>query len=237
MIYNKKLKPTLIDQNIIGEYMKEKMITQMKVSGVQTQSELQKLSTKIFYNIINFIYHYFFIVGIFLTIGYYLYKRYVWYQQIKKIQIVQQEQKELQDEQMKKYFDNIMDGKSQTIQNQTQNQTQNKFQQQVQSQAYFVPGKKLDKVISGNNGYLNHMKNIFDTTHRHTSSMGRIQPNSDLGTKSVRFAQGDFDAYGRNSINPKTGETLIKQSIIPEYNEQNEVQAYDSKPSSTFSSF
>jgi hypothetical protein len=223
--------------------MKEKMITQMKVSGVQTQSELQKLSTKIFYNIINFIYHYFFIIGIFLIIGYYLYKRYVWYQQIKKIQIVEQEKKELQDEQMKKYFDNIMDGKNQSqsihqpIHQPIHTQNQNKFQQQAQAQAYFVPGKKLDKVISGNNGYLNHMKNIFDTTVAHTSSMGRIQPNSDLGTKSVRFAQGDFDAFGRNSLNPKTGETLVKQSIIPEYNEQNQVQAYDSKPSSSFSSF
>jgi len=239
MIYNKKLKPTLIDQNIIGEYMKEKMITQMKISGGQTQSELQKLSTKIFYNIINFIYHYFFIIGIFLTIGYYLYKRYVWYQEIKKIQTVQQEKQEKQDEQIKKYFDDIMDGKpqNQTIQKnrqlpvKTQNQVQ--VQQPVQGQAYFIPGKKLDKVISGNNGYLNHMKNIFDTTHAHTTSMGRIQPSSELSVKTVRFAQGDFDAYGRNNINPKTGETLVKQIIT----EDDQIQAYDTKSGSPFSSF
>lgn len=241
MIYSKKLKPTLIDQNIIGEYMKEKMMNQMVVSGAQTNTELQKLSTKIFYNVINFIYHYFFIIGIFLAIGYYLYKRYVWYQDIKKTQAIQQVQQE-KEEQMKKYFDNIMEGKEQ----ETQIQPKPKLQPQphphiviksqpqlpVYSNPYFIPGKKLDKVISGNNGYLNHMKQGFDTTISYTPSMGRIQPTSELTTKTVRFAQGDFDAYGRNNLNPKTGETLVKQipnPINPDYNHQPQIDPYDSK--------
>jgi hypothetical protein len=249
MIYNKKLKPTLIDQNIIGEYMKEKMLTQLKVSGVQTQSELQKLSTKIFYNVVNFIYHYFFIIIIFGAIGYYLYNRYLWYQQIKKTQAEQQE------EQMKKYFDDIMDGQDSKSQANISTQPIKpikpinpikpiKLSQPthptmgyVQPQAYFAPGSKLDKVTAGNNGYLNHMKNTFDTTQTHTTSMGRIQPTSEYTTKTVRFAQGDFDAYGRNTLNPKTGETLVKQ--VPTFNfnqDQNQIHPYDSN-NGAYSSF
>lgn len=239
MIYNKKLKPSLIDQNIIGEYMKNKMITQMALSGpqTQTQTELQKLSTKIFYNIINFIYHYFLIIAIFGGIGYYMYKRYIWYQEIKKTQTEKQVKE--QDEQMKKYFDNIMEVNQSNNPNNLKINPTNQTQQELpnQSQAYFVPGKKLDKVVSGNNIYLNHIKNTFDTTQSHKTSMGRIQPTQELTTKTVRFAQGDFDAYGRNNLNPKTGETLVKQFTSPEFQKQNQIQPYDSNNGSSFSSF
>jgi hypothetical protein len=234
MIYNKKIKPSLIDQNIIGEYMKEKMISQTKVPVVQTQSELQKLSTKIFYNVVNFIYHYFFIIIIFIGISYYLYKRYVWYQEIKKNQVVQAVQEVKQDEQIKKYFDDIMDG-TVPIKKSEQKPNLSPLQVPVQAQPYFVNGKKLDKVISGNNGYLNHLKHTFDTTQPHTSSMGRIQPNDEIANKTVRFAQGDFDAYGRNNLNPKTGETVVKQTTNNIDNQ--EIQAWESKSGSLFSSF
>jgi hypothetical protein len=242
MLYNKKIKPLLIDQNIIGEYMKEKMMSQMKVSGVPQQSELQKLLTKIFYNIVNFVYHYFFILLVFIGIVYYLYKRYVWYQEIKTKQGTTHN-----SDKIKKYFDDIMDGNTsakdqeQNLEIQASQASLNKLhqashgftnkpnQQTVQSQAYFAPSKKIDKVVSSNNGYLNHLKQSFDVAKAPTTSMGRIETNTN--NKTVRFAQGDFDAYGRNNINPKTGETLVKDNVIfDDY-----VQAYDTK--SGYSSF
>jgi len=238
MLYNKKIKPTLIDQNIIGEYMKEKMMSQIKTSGVAQQSELQKLLTKIFYNIVNFVYHYFFILLVFIGIVYYLYKRYVWYQEIKTKQ---------SSDKIKKYFDDIMDGTIPNPETITQSQevqsinlsklsqthpalhgfTSKSTQQTIPPQAYFAPSKKIDKVVSSNNGYLNHLKQTFDTPKPQTASMGRISTN----TKTVRFAQGDFDAYGRNNINPKTGETLVKE--VTSFDDQ--IQPYDVK--SAYSAF
>jgi hypothetical protein len=232
MLYNKKIKPLLVDQNIIGEYMKEKMITQMKTSGVAQQSELQKLLTKIFYNVVNFIYHYFFILIIFIGISYYLYKRYLWYQEIKTKQGT---------DKIKKYFDDIMDGNT-SAKDQEQNLeiqasqasliklpqalhgfTTKSTQPIIQPQAYFGPSKKIDKVVSSNNGYLNHLKQSFDVAKAPTASMGRISTNT--SNKTVRFAQGDFDAYGRNNINPKTGETIVKEvTSFDDY-----IQPYDTK--------
>ncbi len=244
MLYNRKIKPTLVDQNIIGEYMKEKMISQMKTSGVAQQSELQKLLTKIFYNIVNFVYHYFFILLIFIGIGYYLYKRYVWYQEIKTKQ---------SSDKMKKYFDDIMDGTSPTEQSQQITPAQLiQLSQPSQSnpiklnpalhgfttksthppippQAYFSPNRKMDKVMSSNNGYLTHLKQTFNVAKPPTTSMGRIGAN----TKTVRFAQGDFDAYGRNNINPKTGETLVKEVVT--FDDQ--IQPYDSRVTGGYSAF
>jgi hypothetical protein len=229
MLYNKKIKPTLIDKNIIGEYMKEKMMFQMKESGVAQQSELQKLGTKIFYNVISFVYHYFFILLIFIGIGYYLYKRYVWYQEIKT--------KTKNPDKIKKYFDDIMDNPETVPEQQTQISNPVKphpalhsfpakldITPPVQPQAYFAPSRKIDKVLSSNNGYLNHLKQTFDTAKAPTASMGRIGTN----TKTVRFAQGDFDAYGRNNINPKTGETLVKEIIVPPpFNFDEQIQPYE----------
>ena len=234
MLYNRKIKPSLIDQNIIGEYMKEKILSQIKVSSIQTHSELQKLSTRIFYNVVNFFYHYFFIIGIFLMIIYYMYKRYVWYQEIKKIQV--QKQKQVQDQNIKKYFDDIMDDNE--SQHPTQQLTQypiqqNKFNPSSQYLPDFAQGKKLDKVLSGNNGYLNHLKQTLDTTQAHTTSMGRIAATPELSTKTVRFTPGNFDAYGRNNLNPKTGQILIKQDTTSY--DSNPIQAYAA--ASNFSSF
>jgi len=244
MLYNKKIKPLLVDQNIIGEYMKEKMISQMKTSGVAQQSELQKLLTKIFYNIVNFVYHYFFILLIFIIISYYLYKRYVWYQEIKTKQ---------SSDKIKKYFDDIMDGTSsgglvsQVSQAQPVklNPALHGFStKSTQPQAYFGPSKKIDKVMSSNNGHLTHLKQTFDVAKPPTTSMGRLlakankpalegRIGSSPSTKTVRFAQGDFDAYGRNNINPKTGETLVKQLV--DYDDQ--IQPYDSRSTSGYSMF
>lgn len=236
MLYNRKIKPSLIDQNIIGEYMKEKILSQIKVSSIQTQSELQKLSTRIFYNVVNFFYHYFFIIGIFLMIIYYMYKRYIWYQEIKKVQVQKQKQN------IKKYFDDIMDDNESQTQSQSQHPIQhptkhpiqqNKFNPSSQYLPDFAQGKKLDKVLSGNNGYLNHLKQTLDTTQAHTTSMGRISATPELSTKTVRFTPGNFDAYGRNNLNPKTGQIFIKQVAIPYDSEP--IQAYAA--ASNFSSF
>lgn len=238
MLYNRKIKPTLVDQNIIGEYMKEKMMSQIKTSGVAQQSELQKLLIKIFYNIVNFVYHYFFILLIFIGIGYYLYKRYVWYQEIKTKQ---------SSDKIKKYFDDIMDGTSSGEQAQPSqpipsqpipgklNPALHGFSTKstnppLPAQAYFAPSKKIDKVLSSNNGYLTHLKQTFDVAKPPTTSMGRIGTSS---TKTVRFAQSDFDAYGRNSINPKTGETLVKQDV----SFADQIQPYDSRDFGGYSTF
>ncbi len=224
MLYNRKIKPTLVDQNIIGEYMKEKVISQMKTSGVAQQSELQKLLTKIFYNIVNFIYHYFFIITIFIGIGYYLYKRYVWYQELKTKTQTQKPDK------IKKYFDDIMDGVPTQVPSQVPTQVplashgfaSKQATQQIQLPVYIAPNKKMDKVLSSNNGYLTHLRQTFDVPKAPTSSMGRIGASS----KTVRFAPASiqtFDAYGRNNINPKTGETLVS----PQVSFDNQIQAYD----------
>jgi hypothetical protein len=90
----------------------------------------------------------------------------------------------------------------------------------------YVVTQKIDKVVSSNNGYLNHLKQSFDTSKPPTASMGRITSN----TKTVRFAQGDFDAYGRNNINPKTGETLVKDVASFDDN----IQPYETKSGKSY---
>lgn len=207
MIYNKKIRPVLVDQNIIGEYMQQKILqTQIQQIPLQ-ESETKKLFVKIFYNTVNFFYHYFFIITIFIGIIYFLYKRYLWYQDIKKQQKEDEQQKD--EKKISKYFDKLMteDDKSMIQNNDKHIPENNPIPTPIDDRniVYSTPTTKLDKIVSGNNRLLSHLKSTIDTTQVHTSTMGRIITDN---SKSVRFAQSDFDAYGRNSINPKTGETV-----------------------------
>jgi len=105
-LFGKKSKPILVDQGLLKKYMKIKfpdpIIT--PISLPREPSELEKLLTKIFYNILAFIYHYFFIILILVGVGIYLYRRYTWYQNIKKIKDTK---KEKESSEIKNYFDDI----------------------------------------------------------------------------------------------------------------------------------
>ena len=233
-LFNKKSTPLLVDQNIIGEYMKQKYSNPIQIIDIPKKEsmEIQKLFTKIIYNILNFLYNYFFIIAILVSIVIYLYHRYTWYQQIKKLK---DKQKEKESNEIKTYFDNILseDNKSTNILQQIttpiNNNKSNKSNISI----------KMDKVIGNNNSYLNHLKDSFEAnaiqnsnTYKNISIKPQdisIKPqdisiaNTKIGmssryglqteqknipNKTVRFIEDDFDAYGRNNINPKTGEIL-----------------------------
>jgi hypothetical protein len=225
-LFNKKLKPSLVDKNIINEYMKKKYPDPVKIIHLPPKepSDLQKLFTKIMYNILDFLYNYFFIFAILGAIIYYLYNRYTWYQKIKilkeKEDSAAKEDKESKE--IKKYFDKILSEEvpqnvhihasphpihiNQTKQSTNLAQTSQPIQHipnNQQGENNYNLDKKMDKNIQNNNGFLNHLKQTLDTTVAHTSEMSR---KVTLPNKTVRFAQDSFDAFGRNNINPKTGE-------------------------------
>jgi hypothetical protein len=233
-LFNKKLKPSLVDKNIINEYMKQKFPDPVKIIHLPPKepSDLQKLFTKIMYNILDFLYNYFFIFAILFGIIYYLYNRYRWYQKIKTLKEKEDKEKEIKEsKEIKKYFDDILSEEksintnlhtkpnlinqpslvqsAQPIQsnlvqtNQPSLVQPNKSFKYQQNEINYIPGKKMDKNIQNNNGFLNHLKQSLDTKVSQTSEMSRkiVAPN-----KTVRFVQDNFDAFGRNNINPKTGE-------------------------------
>ena len=228
-LFNKKSKPLLIDQNIIGEYMKQKYPDPIQIIPKEP-SDLQKLFTKIIYNIFNFLYNYFFIIAILLAIIIYLYRRYTWYQQIKKLK---DEEKDKESTEIKTYFDNILSednkpsDKPTNFLKQITTPMQNNIKDNTNKSNISI---KMNKVIGNNNSYLNHLKDSFETnaiqnsnisikpqdisianTKIGMSSRNSLQPESktvNMPTKSVRFLNDDFDAFGRNNINPKTGAIL-----------------------------
>ena len=220
-LFNKKLKPSLVDQNIVSEYMKQKYPDPVKIIHLPAKdpSELQKLLTKIMYNILHFIYHYFFIIAMLLIIFIYLYRRYTWYQTIKVVS----DEKKKETKEIKKYFDDIFSGKK-DIQNQEKKINMTNYMIMNAPETSPLTSKKMDISISNNNGYLNHLKesisnNAYNSTISKKNSSNIIQkleqPKHNNTTtmaknanKSVRFANQDFDAYGRNNINPKTGEII-----------------------------
>ena len=104
-LFNNKLKPFLVDQSIIGEYMKQKYQVQPPIIVPKEPGQIQKLLTRIMYNVLHFLYNYFFIIAILFAIVFYLYRRYTWYQKLKK---VKDDQKEKESNDMKNYFDNIL---------------------------------------------------------------------------------------------------------------------------------
>jgi hypothetical protein len=236
MLYNKKIKPSLVDKNIIHEYIQNSV----KIGGSK-ESKIYEITTKVFNNIISFIYHYFFIIVILGLIIYYLYNRYYWYQDIKKIneqKMIQyqkvQPQQPPQLQQLQQIPQQLPQRLPQQIQQQLQQQIQQipqQLQQQLEKQLQPQQlekqlQKQLEKqqvyeIPNFNDRYRNHLTHAFDTLQPIRSSMGHIKPiikNMDnfsdgKTVKTVKFAQGDFDAYGRNHLNPKTGETLMKNII------------------------
>jgi len=97
--FNKKLKPNLVDQNIINEYINKNPIK--IIYEIKEPSESYKILQKILKCTLTFLYNYLIIILIILIITLYLWKRYLWYQEIKK-------KKELEDkEEIDKYFNNL----------------------------------------------------------------------------------------------------------------------------------
>jgi hypothetical protein len=238
-LFNKKLKPSLVDKNIVSEYMKQKYPDPVKIIHLPAKdpSELQKLLTKIMYNILHFIYHYFFIIAMLLIIFIYLYRRYRWYQKIKIVS----DEKRKESKEIKKYFDDIFSGKKDIEDSDKKTNITNYMMTKVPDTLTSpLTSKKMDISISNNNGYLNHLKqsisnNAYNSTmskknssdiiqrieqpkFNNTSIMSKNSKYNDNNhtnhnnerniSKSVRFANQDFDAYGRNNINPKTGEII-----------------------------
>jgi hypothetical protein len=223
-LFNKKSRPLLVDQNILGEYMRQKYQVQSEVI-TKEPGEMQKIFTKIFYNIYNFIYNYFFIITILVIIILYLYNRYTWYQQIKKLK---EEQKEKESNEIKTYFDNILSEDNKTMTTANPNNSTNATNATKYKLNNPNVSIKMDKLIGNNNNYLNHLKESFQGSEITNSNVliptsNMSIPNTKIGmssrfglqtepkiipNKTVRFIEEDFDAYGRNNINPKTGEIL-----------------------------
>jgi len=252
MKLNNKLKPLLVDQNVIGEYMKQKYQVQSPEIVPKEPGQIQKLLTRIMYNVLNFLYNYFFIIAILFAIIFYLYRRYRWYQDLKK---VKDNQKEKESNEMKKYFDNILseDNKKPDLIQKIINPIQSVLKKPENI------SNKMNIVVGNNNSYINHLKDSYEinslneikgynvplkmsqsnqvmTTKIGMSSRNGFTKNQrpserlgdnftnhqrpserlgdglhhrpDIQTKTVRFAADEFDSFGRNSINPKTGEIL-----------------------------
>jgi len=241
-LLNNKLKPSLVDQNVIGEYMKQKYKIESSVIVPKEPGQIQKLLTRIMYNILNFLYNYFFIIVILFAILFYFYRRYRWYQDLKK---VKDDQKEKESTDMKKYFDNILseDNKKPNLIQKIINPIQSVLKKPENI------SNKMNIVVGNNNSYINHLKDSYEinslndtpsninnqvmttkigmssrngfTNHKSSSErlgdskhqrpserLGDSNQRSDIQTKTVRFAADEFDSFGRNSINPKTGEIL-----------------------------
>jgi hypothetical protein len=236
MKLNNKLKPLLVDQNVIGEYMKQKYQVQSPEIVPKEPGQIQKLLTRIMYNVLNFLYNYFFIIAILFAIIFYLYRRYRWYQDLKK---VKDNQKEKESNEMKKYFDNILS---------EENKKPDLIQKIINpiNSVLKKPeniSNKMNIVVGNNNSYINHLKNSYEINSQNeikgynapskklgdanpllpsninnqvmTTKIGMSSRNGftkihrpDIQTKTVRFAADEFDSFGRNSINPKTGEIL-----------------------------
>jgi hypothetical protein len=242
-LFNNKLKPFLVDQSIIGEYMKQKYDIPMPVTAVKEPGEIQKLLTRMMYNVLNFLYNYFFIIAILFAIVFYLYRRYTWYQKLKK---VKDDQKEKESNDMKNYFDNILSEDNKTndliknIINPT-NSTQSVLKKSDMSKPI---SNKMHKVNGNNNSYINHLKDSYEINSQNNidnqigtkigvssrNGFTKIQRPSDklentshirpdIQAKTVRFAADEFDSFGRNSINPKTGQILA-------FNETNSYSMY-----------
>ena len=242
-LLNNKLKPSLVDQNVIGEYMKQKYKIEPSVIVSKEPGQIQKLLTRIMYNILNFLYNYFFIIAILFAILFYFYRRYRWYQDLKK---VKDDQKEKESTEMKKYFDNILseDNKKPNLIQKITNPIQSVLKKPENI------SNKMNIVVGNNNSYINHLKDSYeinslndtpsninnqvmttkigmssrngftnhkspserlgDSNHQRPSDRlgDGLHQRSDIQTKTVRFAADEFDSFGRNSINPKTGEIL-----------------------------
>lgn len=251
-LFNNKLKPLLVDQSIIGEYMKQKYELPPPVAIVKEPGEIQKLLTRIMYNILNFLYNYFFIIAILFAIIFYLYRRYTWYQKLKK---VKDDQKEKESNDIKNYFDNILseDNKTNDLIKNIINPT-NPIQPVLKKPDNMSKpiSNKMNKVIGNNNSYINHLKDSYEINSQNnidnqiatkigvssrngfaninrTSDKNHLQSRPsdqntvhirpDIQAKTVRFAADEFDSFGRNSINPKTGEILA-------FNETNSYSMY-----------
>jgi hypothetical protein len=103
---NKKIKPALIDKHVLNEFIKIKYPEPVKIIHLPPvePSDLQKLSSKIGHNILSFLYNYFIIIFIIIIIILYLWNRYNWYKNIKK-----DKEKQNDNNDIKKYFDNIFE--------------------------------------------------------------------------------------------------------------------------------
>ena len=219
-LLNNKSKPLLVDQSIIGEYMKQKYQVQPPIIVPKEPGQIQKLLTRIMYNVLHFLYNYFFIIAILFTIIFYLYRRYRWYQDLKK---VKDDQKEKESSDMKKYFDNIL---SEDNKQPTQS-IQSVLKKPDNISKPFINSNKMNKVIGNNNSYINHLKDSYEINSLSqnnqgiTTKIGMSSRNGftnmqkpleikkqEIQTKTVRFATDEFDSFGRNGINPKTGEIL-----------------------------
>lgn len=234
-LFNKKLKPILIDQNIINEYMKQKYPDPIKIVHLPAkESDLNKLLKKIMYNIILFIYNYFLIISILIIVGSYLYYRYIWYQKNKDINNA----KKKESTEIKKYFDDIFSGKNVVdvdVNEFKENKLKNigNYMTVNKNDNLIKPGKKMDISVANNNGYLNHLKHTLNNNFiLQNNSPNYTEPkinNVEIKTnnteqniikqpqKTVRFANQDFDAFGRNNINPKTGEIIAFNDKFDNY--------------------
>lgn len=205
---NKKLRPSLVDQTLLNQYMKIKNPDPIKIIHLPAKepSELQKIISKIFSSILSFLYNYFIILLVFFLIIFYLWNRYKWYQNIKKTK----------DDQQIKYLN--------SLEQQHQQQQEQEYIQEPKIEYVSVNQDLSNHQIKKNNSINNinldlisqSLKlndNIIDTSnYRLSNSSGgankinQMRSNQRMPEKTVRFTDTtSFDAFNRNNINPKTG--------------------------------
>jgi hypothetical protein len=104
--FNKKSKPALIDQNIINEYIRNSPVKNISESSFK-QKDIYLMFLNILKNILQFLYNYSIIIIILLIIFIYLWRRYIWYQKIKKNKEIEENTKINENIEINKYLDNL----------------------------------------------------------------------------------------------------------------------------------
>jgi len=209
---SRKIKPALVDQMLLNQYQKIKFPEPIQIIHLPSKetSELYKIIKKISSSVLSFIYNYFIILFILIAIIIYLWRRYRWYQKIKKNKddYLSKQTLEKNDDE---YLDSLYD--TSNIVTYTNNNKETINYVEINEQKPDMISKKLEKNNSINSNMIKQAfnKQSNDTSQPNATGMSRENINDyiNISTKMVKFAdENKFDAYERNLINTKTGELL-----------------------------
>lgn len=234
---NRKIKPALVDKILLEQYQKIKFPDPVKIIHLPTKetSELNKIVKQISSTLLSFIYNYFIILLIIIGIIIYLWRRYTWYQEVKKIK-----EDELLNQTDDEYIDSLyepLDKPTNQISYENNQNSKDKINyvgidKQKSKKSSFKSvereEEKINKKIEKNNSINSNMIKqalISNDTQGNGMSRENIRDYVNMPTKMVRFSgESTFDAYDRNLINPKTGDSIVGDLLA--YNEKSKYTAF-----------
>lgn len=209
---SRKIKPALVDQILLDQYQKIKFPEPVQIIHLPSKetSELYKILKKISSSVLSFIYNYFIILFILIAIIIYLWRRYRWYQEIKKNKD-ESLSKQIFEKNDDEYLDSLYDTSNKITYKNNNKETINYVE--INEQKPDMISKKLEKNNSINSNMIKQAfnKQSNDASRPTATGMSRENINDyiNIPTKMVKFAdENKFDAYERNLINTKTGELL-----------------------------